>query len=199
MRLRDLALPENVDRLVTAISADALCAALHGKGVIEQVRTLATFEPKMSALAVGTSLNSAKAVADMLDDALVFGVFSQLHAQEAALSGAKELLEDVAKVLRQDELNVALADRLRSLATAGQALLRPKPQPTSAGAAPGAPLPPPPPGAKVLVQKEIEAKGRAEALAKLRALVKDVESAIETSEADVSLSVRLTLSTDPKR
>lgn len=199
MRLRDLGLPENVDRLVTAISADALCAALHGKGVIEQVRTLATFEPTMSALAVGTSLNSAKAVADMLDDALVFGVFSQLHAQEASLSGAKELLEDVAKVLRQDELNVALADRLRSLATAGQALLRPKPQATSAGAAPVAPLPPPPPGAKVLVQKEIEAKGRSEALAKLRALVNDVESAIETSEVDVSLSVRLTLSTDPKR
>ncbi len=198
-RLDELGLPANVDRLVTAVSADALCATLHGKGVIEQVRALATFEPKMSALAVGTSLNSAKTVVDTLDDELVFGVFTQLHGQQATLNGAMELLEDVAKVLRQDELNVALADRLRALATAGQTLLRPKAPPTLGGTAPAAPLSSPSPGAKILFQQDIKARGRGEALARLRALVQEVENALETSDADVLLAMTLTLTTDPIR
>jgi hypothetical protein len=55
----------------------------------------------------------------------LFGVFAQLGAREGDLVGAAELLEKARSALRQDELHVALAERLRELAVTGQRILSP--------------------------------------------------------------------------
>lgn len=115
----------NADRLVTARSTDELIAELVGQNAVTQVNTLACFVAKTSPRAVGKNRHSAGGVVSLLGDAIVKGVFEQLAARKHELAGAEELLENVAQALRQDELHVALAERLRSLAEAGQRLLAP--------------------------------------------------------------------------
>ncbi len=111
------------DRLVTARSGDALIAALAGQRAAAQVKVLATFQAQTSARAVGTSLRTAPELVKLLGDATVRGVFEQLAARRGLIAGAEDVLGRAAEALRQDELHVALVERLRSLADVGQRLL----------------------------------------------------------------------------
>lgn len=115
----------DADRLVTARSTDELIAELVGQSAVTQVGTLAGFVARTSPRAVGKSRHGAPGVVSLLGDAIVKGVFEQLAARRHELAGAEELLESAAQALRQDELHVTLAERLRSLAEAGQRLLAP--------------------------------------------------------------------------
>jgi hypothetical protein len=172
-----LGVDEQADRLVTARSGDELVAALVGQGAVAQVDALAGFAPKTSARAVGKNLAAAPEVVRLLGDALIKGVFEQLTARTAELSGAAELLENAAQALRQDELNVVLVERLRSLAEAGQRLLTVRP----VG------------GAIVLTTPEDKAGGfsvdkngvgRAGAIAALEQAVAEARAIIEGSDDD---------------
>ncbi|MFW6031490.1 MAG: hypothetical protein ACOC9T_02770, partial [Myxococcota bacterium] len=83
----------DMERLRTAESADALCAALRGQEGKDQVERLAEFTPVTSARALGASIGSVEEVARVLDDALVLGSFEQLHDRRQTLEGAEEVLD----------------------------------------------------------------------------------------------------------
>lgn len=114
-RLVELGLAKDADRMKTAKSANALCAALQGKPPLAQVKALAAFTPETSAQALGRSLASVEATRKALEDRLHFGVFAQLHGKDGE---ARDLLSQVERVLREDEIHGALAARLRTLAEA---------------------------------------------------------------------------------
>jgi hypothetical protein len=122
---RDHGVDAIADRLRTAQSADALCAQLAGKTGKQAVETLASFHAETSAKAVGQSLATAAANLQVLGDTLVRGAFQQLRGRASELAGADELLGRVQSTLRQDELVVALGERVRSAAVEAQDLLRP--------------------------------------------------------------------------
>lgn len=124
-RMAQLHVPDS-DRLITARSADELCAALAHRSAVEVVSVLAGFEAKTSATAVMRSLISSKEVLEALRDDLLFGYFDRL---DASRPGASEILDPLTKVLRQDELQVGLVDRLRHLANAARQLDAPSPTP----------------------------------------------------------------------
>ena len=84
-RNRELGLADATERLTTARSADALCVALRGKSGVEQVKALAAFEPKSSGHAVMPHVGAAKAVASLLENDIVFGVFAMLQGRAADL------------------------------------------------------------------------------------------------------------------
>lgn len=174
----------DADRITTARSADVLIAELAGKGAVAQVEMLARFEARTSPRAVGKSLASAPDLVKLLGDNLVTGVYRQLVSRKAELSGAAELLEQAVIAMRQDEIHVALAERLRSLAEAGQKLL-----------SSGTPPPPPPPAQGTVV--EIHASGRAEALARLDAAVEELRRAIGKLGNDVVLTGRIIAAKKP--
>lgn len=182
-RLGELALGAEVDRARTAQSASALCAGLKGRGGKGQVEVLAGFEPETSDRAVGTSIASAAEVAVVLGDDLVFGAFAQLRSREGEVVGATELLQEAVSALRQDELHIKLAPKLRTLAVRALELLNPR-APTD----------------HVVYSVNLAKGGRAAILAQLRAVVADVEKA--TVEGDEALkmvgSVRIT-KPEPKR
>lgn len=116
----------DTDREKTARSADGLWAGLRGKSGLAQVELLASFVAETSPRAVGASIATAAATADVLSDDIIFNVFAALRSQRATLGGAAELLERVERALRQDEINEQLAPRLRELAVEGQRLLTPR-------------------------------------------------------------------------
>ena len=180
-RLTALDLEDVVDRKTTATSADQLVTSLLGRAGKELCEALAAFTPKTSALALGRSLRqsmngAADDVTKVLEDDLVFGPFLQLKAKAGTVEGAQELLDDVARCLRQDELNEPLAPRLRALAGKAQRLLNP----------------PPPPG-RVLVQAAWNKTGKAAVVDELRALVQRAEAALDGEGDDVVLTGSLTL------
>lgn len=177
----------DADRITTARSADALIAELVGKGAVAQVETLARFEARTSPRAVGKSLASAPDLVKLLGDSLVTGVYRQLGNRKAELSGAAELLEQAVIAMRQDEIHVALAERLRSLAEAGQKLL--------SGGGPQPPQPSQPPTRGTVV--EINASGRAESLARLDAAVEEMRRAVEKLGDDVVLTGRIVATKKP--
>jgi hypothetical protein len=181
-RLLQLGLPDDVDRLRTADSAHALTAALQGKSGKTQVEQLASFDAQTSERAVGASVGSAAKVAAVLADDLVFGAFGQLRSRSAELEGAAETLEEVASVLRQDELNQAAAERLRSLAVQGQQILNP----------------PPPPG-KIAFEGSLRSDGKAAVLAKLESAFDDVRRALEGEDDDVTMTGQIQITVPGKR
>ena len=166
-------LAEDVDRLKTARSAEALVVALRGKKGTEQVRVLATFHPETSATAVGTSLKHADAVATSLADELVFGVFDPLLHDTA--SDARAVCDELSKALRQDEALVSLAPRVRELAVRAQEVIR---QRTGHVAPFVPPLPPADPNVVVVDTKQFGGPAR-QALDSLRSLVVTLEHEIE--------------------
>lgn len=170
-----LGVPADADRLVTARSAATLLAALVGRPAKEQVEQLAAFEAKTSRRAVGASVGSAERLLAVLRDNLVFGAFEQLRGRAAELPGAAERLEEVAATLRQDELNAAAAERLRALAEQAQAILNPPPLP-----------------GRVLYEGSLRRGSRAEVLARLRALVDEVERATEGLTAPEAEALAMT-------
>lgn len=131
-RLSQLGLPTDSDRLVTARSANTLCLSLAGRSGKAMVEALAQFDAKTSPKAMSQSFGSADKVAAVLADNLVFGAFARLQGKSEAVEGAAELLVQVAKCLRQDEVNEAASERLRALAEKALKLADP-------------PVPPPPP------------------------------------------------------
>jgi hypothetical protein len=172
----ELGVPDQADRSVTARSADALCAGLADKAVVQQVTLLAHFEPHTSSKAVGESIVHAPAVARVLGEELVFGVFGLLRAKHETLAGAAELLEQAAQALRQDELNLALAPRLRALAEEGQRLLQPKDVAVVAAT-----------GKALLVHTTLTGKGGEAVRERLKKALAEVESALaEADELELS-------------
>lgn len=167
-RARDLEIDEKADRIVTAASADSLAASLAGKAGKEMAEILATFEPKTSALAVGTSIATAQAVVAVLEESLIFGAFDQLRR----LGGeeAKSVLERAAQALRQDEVNVGLAGRLKALAKEAQKILNP-----------------PKPDRKVVVSVRLSGAGQDGVVSALTKALDQVKAAGDEHE-DVELS-----------
>ncbi|MCR9166538.1 MAG: hypothetical protein ACE37F_37120 [Nannocystaceae bacterium] len=182
-----LGLPEDTPRLQTAHSAQDLFAGLQGKPAVDQVRFLAAFTAKTSPGALGRSVGSAKDTAAVLGNTLTLGVFQQLLPKRDGNPEAAEILDEVAKTLRQDELNIGLATRIRQLAERGQQLLVEKTSPP----------PPAEPGAKTLWSQSISAKGSAEIIAALEDALAQVRSAAE-GNVDVALRGNLSLTGKPE-
>lgn len=170
------------DRVTTALSAEQLLTALNGQTGRRLIEALASFEPQTSARAVGSSVGSAEELAKVVEDSLVFGPFTQLKTKEASTEGATELLDEVAKAFRQDELNDTLAPRLRALAAQAQRLLNP-----------------PIPAGRVLAQATFQKQGRKAVLDELHRFVADAEKALSEESSDgVSLVGSLTITAPGK-
>ena len=178
-RLTPLGLDATCDRMVTAKSAEEAVLAIRGKSGVGQVRALAYYEPKTSASAVGRQMQRLEELLRVLQDGLVFGAFEQVARRVDELVGGEELLEEVRSAVRQDELNVQLAPRLRELAHKAQALLTSdKPQ-----ASPK----------KILAIAKASAIGKDKARAELARVVQELESAINGAQGEVELRGSLTL------
>ncbi len=163
------------DRIVTARSGAALAVALMGQEAAARGEAIAAFEARTSPRAVGKSLASAPELVELLGDASVRGVFQQIVARRGTLAGAEDILGRAAEALRQDELHVALGERLRSLAEAGQRLLTlPRSVVGSLGVDEtlGTAVP-----AGTVIQRS--GAGRAAALAELEAAAREAREAIE--------------------
>jgi len=169
------------DRALTSSSAHELLTTLSGLSGRAMIEALAVFEPETSARAVGQSVGSADELSKVIEDPLVFGTFTQLKSKQGVTEGAAELLDGVAKALRQDELNQALVPKLRALATDGQRLLNP-------------PLPP----GRVLVQGNFHKQGKAAVLEELRRFVAEAEQALATEGGEVSIVGSLTITAPGK-
>lgn len=172
MRLDERGLSTDAPRLATAESGRALAEALEGLRGRQLVERLAAFEPKNSASALSRQLVQAAHALEVVKNDLVFGPFAQLEKSKDTIAGASELLEKVDRALRQDELNVPLAE-LRSLANAALALI----QGTSAGGERPEP-PKAPPGEEVIASARLDARGAA-AVEALEALLAQVHDALE--------------------
>ncbi|MBO6936777.1 MAG: hypothetical protein JJ863_17540 [Deltaproteobacteria bacterium] len=181
-RLGQLDLDTDVARVTTASSADSLCAGLQGKNGKAQVEFLAAFEPETSARAVGASIGSVSQVVALLDDALVFGAFDQLEGRQAELEGATELLEKVASVLRQDELNQAAAERLRGLAEEATRILNP-----------------PPPAGRVVYEGSLHRQGKAEVIDHLESALAKVREALDGEGHEVTMTGQIRISVPGKK
>lgn len=186
-------------RRTTAQSAEALVAALQGQPPAAQVRTLAAFDAKTSRAAVGRSLGNAKDTCTVLDERLTLGVFQQLlaHAGDAQW---QHVIDQVRVALRKDELNEALAPRVRQLAEEGQRLIMASgglvtasPAPaarTPAGqAAPAATsTPTSTPGHAPLVARPLAASGKDAVLRALEDALAEVRAAIDEHGDAVALA-----------
>ena len=178
-RLGELELTTDVDRMTTAVSADQLVAALLEKPILEQVQTLATAECRTSAKAVGTNLAKAADVAKLLGDNPFFFPFQQLKQQAGSLTGAQELRERAAEALRQDELNMALVPRLRTLADEAIVLLKSLDLPTQSGK-------------QVVFTKRFTGSGPAES----RQVLEDALSAVDAELGQHGDEVELTITVE---
>ncbi|MCA9537158.1 MAG: hypothetical protein KC593_25930 [Myxococcales bacterium] len=174
-RLAALGVSGEVPRMETAESARALLRLLSSKNAVLQVESLSGFTPKTSSKALAAHLVSAADVCALLQNQLVFGVFEQLREREGELRGAAELVEDVRKCLRQDELNERAAAKIRALAEQGQRLLNP-----------------PVLGTHVAHREPVQAKGKAAALRALREAVARLEAQMADLDDD-GLELRGTL------
>ena len=163
---------EEPPRLLTAQSARELLSVLDTDDAVALVEGLASFSPRTSSKALRDHLTSATAVLKTLKDNLVFGAFAQLSGREEDVPGAAELLEDVRRCLRQDELNMRAASRLKELAERAQLVAEPAgPTPVST-----------PPGKTVAVARTLEASGKKESLAILEDALAEVREAIEKGD-----------------
>ncbi len=182
-RLTELGLPVESDRLKTAASADKLCGALNGRSGKAMTDALAAFVPETSPRAVGHSIGSADKVAGVLGDNLVFGAFKLLETKRGVLDGADDLVERVAKCLRQDELHEAATERLRALAEEAQRLVNPPISPTMT-TVPVLPIAPPVPAGVVVASASWNARGKTAVLSQLRAALAEAEKALASNTSD---------------
>jgi hypothetical protein len=185
-RLGEMGITGDVDRLVTARSGTALCAALQGKRGVEQVRVLALFEARTSAKAVGEALAKSGEAVTSLENNLMFSVFARLTR---GAPGVDTILHEVDRVLRVDELHEALKPALSQQAEAASELVAgglPPQQPQ-----PIAPPPAPPrPGDQVIVRQG----NRAQARDLFAAVGKELEASLKDAAGDVyvTIEVRIT-------
>lgn len=177
-----LGLGAETDRLTTARSTDQLCVALRGKSGVEQVRALAAYEPKTGGTAVGQHVARASVLGELLRDDILFGVFDQLRARSNEVTGAAELVEQACAALRQDEVNVALGDRLRDLARQAQRLLHPETKD---------------PQQQVLMQARAQARGPAAIRGKMTEIMAEVERTLSEADGDVELVANVQLTKRP--
>jgi hypothetical protein len=119
-------------------------------------------------------------------------VFEQLAARKHELAGAEELLENAAQAVRQDELHVTLAQRLRSLAEAGQRLLAP-PIPSKGGSG-GDPVAPIPAGRTI----DRVASGRVAAAAALDQAMAEARAELDKLGDRAAITVRIVVSERPR-
>jgi hypothetical protein len=181
-----LGVGREADRFVTASSADHLCAELADHPPVAKARILASFEPKTSPAAVAQSMTAAPTLVAVLDDPLVLGVFRQLQDVRVQSSEAGELVDRAAQALRQDEINVALAPRLRELAQQGQVVGRPvgpadeqqKPDAGRSG---------------VILDQTFMAQGKGQIPARLREAEAAVRKGLEELDESACLELRVTL------
>jgi uncharacterized short protein YbdD (DUF466 family) len=167
------------DRLTTARSAEQAIVAVRGKSGVEQVRALARYAPATSATAVGRHLSNLSQLQIVLKDEILLGVFTQLRTKTSELAGAEEVLEQIQSALRQDEIHVELASRLRELGRQAQQLL----------AGPIGPAP----EERVIKTWKVKTEGRSEVNARLAELVRELEQELAQAEGEVELSGSLTL------
>jgi hypothetical protein len=182
-RIDELHVDGELDRLKTARSASALCAALAGRSGVEQVRTLAAFQPETSAKALGKSLQSAAATVQALENKLIFGNFERLLASGSV---PNEILVGVATALRQDEVLMELAPRLRTLAEAASEALRamaPAPPVSGTGAAPPVP--------ELGAPHWSERATKRDASAKLAVIAKALDAALAKEAGDVDVEINV--------
>ena len=170
----------DTDRITTARCADRLCVELLGKSAADQIRALGAFTPETSAQAVGRNVVSSKGVRELLSNALVFGVFSQLVQRSSDLAGAAELVEEATKALRQDEIHVDLVARLRQLAERGQELLSP-----AAAALPAT--------GQTVATGKLSAKGAEQIQNALREASEQIQIALGDGDEGVELTLQFTL------
>ncbi|MGE0327303.1 MAG: hypothetical protein AB7S68_33585, partial [Polyangiaceae bacterium] len=187
----DLGLPSETDRWKTARACDDLFAALQDQPAVAQIEMLAKAKIESSPRAAAHSIRQAHKNAEILRNKIVQGVFIQLQGRAADLSGAAELLEDVASALRQDELQIALAERLRDLAENGQRLLQP-------AAAASAPVVTKPAGARSLQRLELRGSA-ADAKARLSEFIAALDAAQAEHGDSVTVSGALELLLSPPR
>ena len=169
-RLDELGVPADADRMQTATSGASLCEQLRPLSAKEQVEVLAAFEPRTSARAVLASLGSAERTRAVLEDDLVWSHILQLIGRRSDLPGAEELLGQVAAVLRQDEINVPLAEKIRALAGEASVLLRPKE-----------------PKGRVVYQTSLHKSGKKEAIEHLRAALAKIETELVDEKGEVTM------------
>jgi hypothetical protein len=144
-----------------------------GQTALRQVAVLAAYQPVTSPAALAKSMAHAAAVTGVLDDRLTLGQFQALAQRRDSIEGAAELLDGLAAVLRQDEVNAGLAERARRGAEEAQRLLAP---------------PPSRPGRAVLVDQVISGRGRAGARAALEAAIEAARTAIDGAGDDVEVT-----------
>ncbi len=178
-RLLEMGIPGDVDRLVTARSGAALCAALQGRRGVEQVRVLASFEARTSAKAIGEALakRSAEPTVKALEDKLIFGAFGRLPR---GAPGVDTILEAVTRALKVDEVHEALALTLRQQAEAANELLAGDPPPPL-------PVTAPRPGDRVFVHQGT----RAQAKELLAAVGRELEASLKEAAGDVHVAIEV--------
>ncbi len=204
-RLGELGVEPPCDRLTTAESAKALCTALLGALPVDQVKALASVALATSPDAVQRSLAHAATTATVLEDQLLFGVLRQLAPLASSNAEARQVLEDARAALRQDELLANLAEQLRVLAAAGQAILiaQTPPAPFQHPPQPYTPAPPQPvtppthvpgqvPSGPGTFERHRHAHGRDDALRQLEAAVREARAALDGT----TLPTRITITVD---
>ncbi len=180
-RLQAFGGDDGVARLRTARSAVRLLEAVAGHKGREKVEAVAAWEAETSVKAVSKSFHAADAVAQALENELVFGAFGLVAAQ--AGSAGEELLERVRRCLRQDEVVEAAGPRLKALAEEAQGLLRAAEPlavaPPKGGVAPavmGA-------GVAVVAESTLRAEGKEAVLEALQAAFDKARKAAEAAAA----------------
>jgi hypothetical protein len=166
-RVAEWADPADAPRLDTAQACAALRTQLRQTQGAALVRALAGFTPRTSLVAMGRSFGMAKAGHGLLSDGarwIVFAQVRQLRSDAGKGHRATALLEDLATLLRTDELNRMLADGLAELTRRAADLLH-------------VPPPPPPPGWKIVLDKALRVEDGARLAETLRKLADEVESA----------------------
>ena len=117
-RLKQLDRAAGADRLTTAASAAGLIAALQGSDGAARVRRLAAFPAETSLVAVKHSLGVTSAVlAALRSEArwLNFETVRGLTAKPGFADRARQILDDLATALTEDEINKPLAQELAEL------------------------------------------------------------------------------------
>ena len=180
-RQAEMGVTGEVDRLLTARSGAAMCAALQGKRGVEQVRVLASFEPRTSAKAIGQALAASGEGVKALEDKLIFGAFTRL---QRGAPGVDAVLREVDRALGVDELLEALAPVLRQQAEAANELLGgppplPEPQPVEPS--------PVQPGDRVITRQGTGAQAHS----LLAAVALEVEAALKEASGEVSIGIEV--------
>ncbi len=131
-RLRDWGEPSSADRLVTARSAASLLTQVKAHDGAALVREVAAFKAATSEAAVARSLSHASPVTRALQAEarwIVFSSVRKLLSDPTKANQAQLLLDDLARALATDEINLDFAKTLEELTRrAGELIKEPEPK-----------------------------------------------------------------------